>query len=110
MKRMLTKFILTVSPIVKLRVYSSRVSGPNPMEIVFSKSVFTAPWGRNVPMISPINPPTTAASTKETNKKVTSLFFNSAFPYLFFSKKLIIDSKTYLPSSDPSMLSEALSG
>ena len=80
MKRMLTKFILTKSPMVKLIAYSSTVVGLNPISTLFSKSVFTAPSGKNEPMISPTSPPTTAPKTKAIIKKVISRPFKSFTP------------------------------
>ncbi len=88
---MLTKFIFTKSPMVKLMAKSSTVSGLNPMEMLFWNKVFTAPSGMNEPIMSPISPPTTAAKIKAISKNVISRPFKPFAPYLSEPKKSTID-------------------
>ena len=85
-KRMLTKFILTISPRVKLIAYSSTVVGVNPISKLSSKSVFTAPSDKKEPMISPTSPPTTAANIKAIIKNVISRPFKPSLPRLIQNK------------------------
>lgn len=76
---------------VKLIAKSSTVKGLNPTLTHFWNSVLTAPSGMKEPIMSPINPPTTAARIKAINKKVISRLFNQNSPYLPELKNLTID-------------------
>jgi len=65
---------------VKAIAYNSTVVGLSPISILFLKSVFTAPSGKNEPMMSPTSPPTTAPKIKAIIKKVISRPFKLFAP------------------------------